>query len=556
MVLSLVKANAQVVDIFFDNVPAVRESVHHRFYVSIVPKVNSSSVWEASISFNDDLLSNVRWNGKIIENNEKISVADWHQSQQLSFVTKSNVSEEWEVILTPNVVVDLQLDKLDDLHKDNPSKGTIKLADARKQTEENPAFESKVSAYYRGATARTFPKKSFTIELLGDENEEKEVSILNIRPDNKWILDAMAVDVSRMRNRLCFDLWNEIGELGNPHMQRNGTKGQYVEVVLNGSYNGMYCLSDKVNRKLLGLKKAASKNVPQARGRLYKCTTADTPAHFLQWPDKEYATNGLKWTDWELKYPNENIYSDTYQPLIDLIHFTDLVKENPQYVDEHLYDYFYKDNVVTFPVFAFALFLADNMMHNSYLSFYNALEDCRVWITPWDMDCSFGRDGLGVAYDRVVEDWLILQQTEPYATLFKDKESRMFKDMCDKWKSLREGALSKENVISHIERYAHWFEYSGAWKRECERWNGELTKIDETPEGESQYMKDWYVRNFEHLNTMFSTENSGLNDVIVSTQNQESNPVYLLSGRKVHVDLTSPSCPKGIYIQNGHKVIR
>lgn len=554
--LSVLKANAQLIDFFFDEVPAIRDTVHHRLYVSIVPGQEENSIWNTSLYYDDDLLSEARWNGHVISDGEKISVKDWHESQMLSYITKSNIIEEWEVIFTPNVVVELQLDHLDNLHKGNQAKGTIKLADARKQTEENPAFVSKVSAYYRGATARTFPKKSFTVVLLDEEDKEENTAILNIRSDNKWILDAMAVDYSRMRNRLCFDLWNEIGEIGNPRMLRNGTEGQYVELVLNGAYHGMYCLSDKVNRKLLGLKKTTSNHSPQARGRLYKCTTADTPTHFLQWSEEEYAIDGMKWADWELKYPNENVYDNTYQPLIDLIQFTDAVKTDPEYVDEHLYDYFYTDNVVTFPVFAFALFLADNMMHNSYLSFYNAMEDSKVWITPWDMDCSFGRDGIGVAADRVVEDWMILQKTEPYTTLFKNKNSRLFKDMCNKWKTLREKVLSKENVMHSIDSYAHWFEYSGAWKRERERWNGELKDLEETPEVETRYMKNWYARNFDHLNNMFSIEVSGLEDMMNDTQDISKCSVYMLDGRKVHVDFTSPSCPKGVYIVNGHKVIR
>ena len=37
---------------------------------------------------------------------------------------------------------------------------------------------------------------------------------------------------------------------------RNGSEGVFVEVFINGEYHGLYCMTDKINRKLLGLKKA------------------------------------------------------------------------------------------------------------------------------------------------------------------------------------------------------------------------------------------------------------------------------------------------------------
>ena len=67
----------------------------------------------------------------------------------------------------------------------------------------------------------------------------------------------MAVDRLRMRNRLNFDIWNAMS--GTPYEtdndNRNGTNGFFVELFINGEYHGLYCMTDKVNRKLLGVKK-------------------------------------------------------------------------------------------------------------------------------------------------------------------------------------------------------------------------------------------------------------------------------------------------------------
>jgi hypothetical protein len=98
--------------------------------------------------------------------------------------------------------------------------------------------------------------------------------IFGIRKENSWILDAMAIDRTRMRNRVCFDVWNSMSRTSydTKYDNRNGTNGVFVEVFINGEYNGLYCLSDKIDRKLLGLKKTKLDDEGEVsiRGLLYK----------------------------------------------------------------------------------------------------------------------------------------------------------------------------------------------------------------------------------------------------------------------------------------------
>ena len=48
--------------------------------------------------------------------------------------------------------------------------------------------------------------------------------------------------------------------------------GVFVEVFINGDYHGLYCMTDKIDRKLLGLKKIKMKDDGEVsvRGVLYK----------------------------------------------------------------------------------------------------------------------------------------------------------------------------------------------------------------------------------------------------------------------------------------------
>ena len=61
---------------------------------------------------------------------------------------------------------------------------------------------------WRGSSALALPKKSFGLKLT-DGTEKMDLPLLGMRSDNSWILDAAAIDRSRMRNRVSFELWED-----------------------------------------------------------------------------------------------------------------------------------------------------------------------------------------------------------------------------------------------------------------------------------------------------------------------------------------------------------
>ena len=62
----------------------------------------------------------------------------------------------------------------------------------------------------RGASSLKYDKPSYAIKLVDSLGDKVDTSLLAMRKDNYWILDAMAVDKARMRNRAAMDLWEEI----------------------------------------------------------------------------------------------------------------------------------------------------------------------------------------------------------------------------------------------------------------------------------------------------------------------------------------------------------
>lgn len=143
----------------------------------------------------------------------------------------------------------------DNIVKDMPySNGTMSLTDT-----DGNVVEMKAKFKTRGATAQQYlMKPALNMKLQNEDyTEEADSALLGIRSCSTWILDAMAIDRICMRNRVTMDVWNEYSRL--PYETdfdgRHGTAGRFIELYINDVYYGIYCMSDRINRKLLDLKK-------------------------------------------------------------------------------------------------------------------------------------------------------------------------------------------------------------------------------------------------------------------------------------------------------------
>lgn len=402
---------------------------------------------------------------------------------------------------------------------------------------------------YRGSKALSFQKKSFAVKLVDEMGEDLDAGILGMREENSWILDAMAIDRIRMRNRVCFDVWNEMS--GTPYEtkygRRNGTEGKFVEVFMNGSYHGLYCMTDKVNRKLLGLKKVKVDDGGgvTVRGLLYKGINWGSGCNLLSYNVAD--TDADQWNAWELQYPEDYPSAETWQPLMDLIDFcsykTGLTTFKNQYQD-----YFYPENLLDYAVFTLALGVGDNAYKNTFLSTVDMTEAHRYLITPWDMDMSLGgfyngqRDETLMQIDRynIVAPFnrLYVRNVDGFA----DREKAL-------WEETKDGVFSTKKIRQRLDDYAEAFKRSGAWQREYEKWNNNPVPLQANLDGELDYVNDWYEKNYNNLCEQF-----GVTSGISSLAENQDKPmsVYTLDGRKMNARNLS-ALPSGVYIVNGVK---
>ena len=352
---------------------------------------------------------------------------------------------------------------------------------------------------HRGGISTQYEKRSFAIKLRDDEGKKLRVNLFDIRSTSSWILDAMAVDRLRMRNRVCFDLWNEISPTPYPteYGNRNGTEGVFVEVFVNGSYEGLYCLTDKIDRRLLSLQKTITQQESDTavNGVLYK-GVAWKGAHGLRQYDY-LPEDEEQWLSYELKYPEGKITKRHWLPLKSLVDFCSKATSD-NYFKAHWSEWFYEQNMLDYMVLLFAMNIGDAPYKNTYLSVADYSRDRRFLITPWDMDMSLGGNYDG-AYLDTLTDVNRLNDIAPYDRLYADNVDDLRTRTHQRMLILLQTTLAPERIDSCISRYSTLFEQSGAWQREVQRWNNNPVALKDDINEEIGYVSSWYRRNHAYL---------------------------------------------------------
>ena len=441
--------------------------------------------------------------------------------------------------------------------------GTMQLTDTLGHVVEmNAKFKT------RGATARQYlMKPSFNMKLRNEDyTAERDSSLLGLRSCSSLILDAMAIDRICMRNRVCFDLWNQYSKLpyDTNFDGRNGTEGRFVEVYVNDEYKGIYCLSDRINRKLLNLKKVKDDvegEAPVVRGVLYKSGTEDILDQNNRGFNEDYTACTVGWHNaWELTDPNE-IYAseDVWEPLLDM-------HDNVKTYDE-VKKYFFMENLVDYQLLVMAMSIEDNWGNkNHFFSIRNMQKDIddpdptesarrKFVVTPWDMDASIGGYYDGSMYDGNYSFWKVsdVTKTGGFAPFSTCQGSAEYKEMLkNRWAEVRMGALSVWNVRKVMYAYRDLFNNSGAWQRMTTHFDAQnpRPKYVNDLTKEVDLILEWYTKRFDEMNDYFGLPPVPEGIETISGK-KDSNETYDISGVRVKEPVG-----KGVYIKNGKKMIR
>lgn len=323
-----------------------------------------------------------------------------------------------------------------------------------------------VQIAYRGNSSMNYSKKRPYKFSLYKDGEKLDVPLIGLRKDSDWILDSAYNDASRMRNRVCMDVWDDMCKLPWNYTLSGAIDGDYVEVFVNGKYKGLYALNEKQDRKQLGLKKA---NEAHTVGAIFKTTVTFSenqfsPAGFHTLGKKLPGTDEVtKWYNVELEFPAQAYCSAaTWDDFYD---FTALVIQgDKETFAERINEYVYLENIADYYLFNAAMNLTDNMRKNMVFARYDDTDERfdGFFLVPWDMDASLGRaySSNKNAAGKIAANKLftrLLNENADFRTL-----------VYTRWQTLKQNQLSTDAIMKHFETYYNEITLAGAAAREVE----------------------------------------------------------------------------------------
>lgn len=101
-------------------------------------------------------------------------------------------------------------------------------------------YNGRIEIEVRGSTSQQYPKKSYGFETQYSDGTNLDVALLDLPVENDWILYGPYPDKTCIRNVLTYHLARSMG--------RYASHTRYCELVINGNYQGLYVLLERVKR--------------------------------------------------------------------------------------------------------------------------------------------------------------------------------------------------------------------------------------------------------------------------------------------------------------------
>ncbi len=183
---------------------------------------------------------NGQWTLKVYDNwaQDEGTLNSWSITFDTGAATPITVDSTY----LPIVIIDTQGEVIPDEPKIN---GTMKIihnpnGDLNYITDAANEYDGPIGIELRGAYSQSLPQKPYSIETRTATNQDSSVSILGMPEEEDWVLIANYNDKSFLRNTLAFKLFSEMGNYA--------TRMHFCEVIVNGSYQGIYLFGEKIKR--------------------------------------------------------------------------------------------------------------------------------------------------------------------------------------------------------------------------------------------------------------------------------------------------------------------
>jgi hypothetical protein len=322
-------------------------------------------------------------------------------------------------------------------------------------------FDGYIGIEFRGASSQYFyPKKSYGIEIRDSSGADIDTSLLGMPQEKDWILYAPFGDKTFLRDVLTYRLANKMGKYAS--------RTKFCELVVNGSYQGVYVLMEKIkrNKNRVAINKLAEdENSGQAL----------TGGYIIK-IDKVVGNGG---DGWYSSYPSDFTYEGRNKVFYqyDYPKASKITTEQKQYIQDFIYDFEtavksddFEDPEKGFKKFIDVSSFVDYLILNevsknidgyrlsSYLYKEKDTLGGKLYAGPiWDYNLAFGNAnycdaansaGWALSFNSICPDdgfsipfWWVKMTKDP---VFNEQ-------LVNRWLELRQTHLKTENMLDFID---------------------------------------------------------------------------------------------------------
>ena len=363
----------------------------------------------------------------------------------------------------------------------------------------------------RGSSSQMFDKKSYGFETWDEMGEDLNASLGGFPEEEDWILYGPYSDKSLVRNVLIYELSNNMGQYAS--------KTKFYELEINGVFQGIYVLMEKIKRDRNRVDISKNKVEDITGGYIIKI---DKPTGDGDWYDEniafasQYNTTGLLVDTGNInflyEYPKADDVSDEQKKYIqDYIHLfeTALISEDFESIENGYRQFIDLDSFIDFFILNEFSKNPDGFRLSTYL---HKEKGGKLKMGPiWDFNLAFGNvnycDGdspYGWAHRfndicsgdnwQVPFWWNRFLDDPEYVSLLKER-----------WAILRSEILSSDTVSGRLRELQDNLKGSSAIDKNFGKWLilGKYIWpnkfIGDSYDSEINYLEEWINERFDWL---------------------------------------------------------
>lgn len=322
----------------------------------------------------------------------------------------------------------------------------------------------------RGSSSIWFNKKAYKLTF------NEKVDLFNLPKDDKYVLDALYVDKSKIRNMLSGDMWNLIND---NQTINNDLKGLFVELFIDDEYLGLYVFKEKVDKSVTRI---------SDDGVILKSIFHIDDNIINKIKNNDFVISNDLFFNYEIKYYND----DSVKSIVSRIQNYYINGMNYDAISDN----FILDNYFNYKVFVSLINGGDNVSYNQYYSLVD--KDSKILITPWDMDLTWGINwndftrirgffNMDTCCDSLWMDTYIMAGMD-YRSIGLLKQ---------RYWELRRDVISMDVINKYLDNYKALLVNSGSASRDSYKWyrynvSNEIEKIREWSNKRIQFLDEYF----------------------------------------------------------------